>query len=932
MTANRNGTAFPATTREAAIRYHKQGWVPLPLPHLKKRPVLPDWSNFRFDLSALDEHFPAGGEQNIGLLLGAPSNGLVDVDLDCPEARAAAPFLLPKTDMIGGRESAPDSHWWYIVDSPPEKSATDLNDPTKLDNDPTRHMLELRSTGGQTVVPPSIYPTDLEKGHPEPERSVWSKRTGPARVNFIDLWVAVRAVGAAALLGRYWPRGSRNKAALALAGGLLQAGWEAEKVENFIRAVCAAAKDEESQDRVATVAATVERRATDKTATGWPALANLLGQAGKVIVDLVKEWLGVRSSAAGNDNDAPWAPPEPLPKMPSVPPFPIEVFPIVIGNYWVAAARSLGVPVDYIAVPALALLGATCGRALAAEVKRTYKESPLLWCVVVAAPGRAKSPALNFAMGPLMDIAQRWIKEHRERLKEYRADKVRWDAAMKDWKKGDCEGDPPEEPEEPVLQQLVFINFTVESMLRGNAANPRGVVLAKDELASLVQALNQYKSGGKGDDKQNLLPLWAGSAIIINREKDRQAGIPPLTLAHTFGAVAGMIQPDVLPTFRGDLGRHDFINDGWADRFLISYPDPLRLTGETWETVSKELEDGYTEVYEKLLDLKMIPIVVDGVVVGERPYYAPLDASAAREWERFTGDIAARANALDPTDPYIGVLSKYRHLGLRLIALMHALRLATGEVPEDSPINAETIKRAVAVVWYFEKHGERCLGVGWADRRSRIAGRLLAWLARNPEQKTFSRSDAYLALKDHRDVRNSEVLNPSFRLLIDHNYIRPVGFVRTGQSGPQAERYIVNPAWDRGDLPSGQQGGTPKPPSDQPSSNIGDIREGVPTESTGEGGSVSVPAAQSGQNYQEPSLESLIFDHHQTNHRRILGILGRGSQQNRFGIRCPSRVLMSNRSRIIKNPSLESLIFDRHQIDNRRILGILVPHLSNSIA
>ncbi len=53
---------------------------------------------------------------NIGILTGEPSGGLVDVDCDAPEARAAAAELLPPTGMISGRLSSPASHYWYKVE------------------------------------------------------------------------------------------------------------------------------------------------------------------------------------------------------------------------------------------------------------------------------------------------------------------------------------------------------------------------------------------------------------------------------------------------------------------------------------------------------------------------------------------------------------------------------------------------------------------------------------------------------------------------------------------------------------------------------------------------------------------------------------------------------------------------------------------------
>ena len=43
----------------------------------------------------------AGPNNNIGILLGSLSGGVVDVDLDCPEAIAIAPIVLPQTVTFG---------------------------------------------------------------------------------------------------------------------------------------------------------------------------------------------------------------------------------------------------------------------------------------------------------------------------------------------------------------------------------------------------------------------------------------------------------------------------------------------------------------------------------------------------------------------------------------------------------------------------------------------------------------------------------------------------------------------------------------------------------------------------------------------------------------------------------------------------------------
>src|SRR5262249_9127317 len=132
----------------------------------------------------LDRDFPHGEDRNIGLKLGQPSQGLLDGDLDADEAVAAATLLLPPTGLVSGRVGKPRSHWWYRVKNPPDKASEKFTD---VDAEKTC-LVELRSTGGQTVVQPSI--------HPSGEEIVWHEFTAPAEVELAELLVAVRAVAA----------------------------------------------------------------------------------------------------------------------------------------------------------------------------------------------------------------------------------------------------------------------------------------------------------------------------------------------------------------------------------------------------------------------------------------------------------------------------------------------------------------------------------------------------------------------------------------------------------------------------------------------------------------------------------------------------------------------------------------------------------------
>ena len=79
----------------AVLGYLASGWQPVYVATGKKEPVRKGWQNVRYTAATAAERWKTPG--NVGLLLGEPSGGLVDVDLDSAEAMAAADAILPAT-------------------------------------------------------------------------------------------------------------------------------------------------------------------------------------------------------------------------------------------------------------------------------------------------------------------------------------------------------------------------------------------------------------------------------------------------------------------------------------------------------------------------------------------------------------------------------------------------------------------------------------------------------------------------------------------------------------------------------------------------------------------------------------------------------------------------------------------------------------------
>ena len=163
------------TVVDVAISYCRRGWSVIPVPHRSKNPGFNGWERMRLKEDDLPAHFN-GRPQNIGVLLGQPSGGLVDIDLDTPEAIDLATIYLPATSAVFGRKSKPRSHYLYRCTGPID---------TKSYKNPVGNteIFRLGSTGAQTVFPGSTHQDTGELIH-------WDDEGEPTEVSPEELLAA----------------------------------------------------------------------------------------------------------------------------------------------------------------------------------------------------------------------------------------------------------------------------------------------------------------------------------------------------------------------------------------------------------------------------------------------------------------------------------------------------------------------------------------------------------------------------------------------------------------------------------------------------------------------------------------------------------------------------------------------------------------------
>ena len=225
-----------------ALRYLGLGYCSVPVQEKEKGPRIKGWPDLRVDEEYI---YSKWTEPNIALLLGPPSNYLVDVNLKCYNARIAAQILLPRTRMVYGRRSALPSHYFY---------KSEVLKRLKLNHPETNKCLVMLKTsmvdengkikGACTLVPPSI--------HPSGERLKWYDPDDfyPKKVKAKILIKRIHLIGVVCLLKSIWNNGSGHCLALSLAEIMAKANYSEKLITKFIITMCFTARDEDSTDKI----------------------------------------------------------------------------------------------------------------------------------------------------------------------------------------------------------------------------------------------------------------------------------------------------------------------------------------------------------------------------------------------------------------------------------------------------------------------------------------------------------------------------------------------------------------------------------------------------------------------------------------------------------------------------------------------------------
>lgn len=377
-----------------------------------------------------------------------------------------------------------------------------------------------------------------------------------------------------------------------------------------------------------------------------------------------------------------------------LPAFPVDALPAAARAFCVSLAEELEVPVDLPACLCLGALASSVMGKLRVQMTPSWREPLNLYLAIALEPGERKSPALRRCFAPLY-----------EREKELR---VTWDQERKRIEAENKDRDKSEREKVPAMPRLFADDATPEALAVLLAKHGERLTIAADEGTTFEHACGMYS---KAPNTRVFLSAYDGGRYAV----DRKLG-DPLFLRAPLVTLAMAVQPSVI---RSLAKRPELRGRGLLSRFLYSFPRS-KIGGRTFGSLRtdgpralmpRETREAWHDLVLGLARLEPPPGDEDAAVMV---------SNAALE--RFRQLLLALEPHRAPGGALSGVrdwAGKLEGMTVRIAGLLH---VAEHGGPGTSPITAQTMERAIAVMRYFTAHARHCLEVEMSRTDGEQAG------------------------------------------------------------------------------------------------------------------------------------------------------------------------------------------------------------------
>lgn len=364
-------------------------------------------------------------------------------------------------------------------------------------------------------------------------------------------------------------------------------------------------------------------------------------------------------------------------------PFPVAVLPELVGRFISEGAAALGCDQTYIALPLLAMFGSCVGTTSRIRIRTDWCEYPIIWGLTIGRSGTTKSPAMDLAMSALREHEKRVIREHDAVMRAYR-DQV-----------GDMDDNAhtnrpaPLTPPPPCIR-LTVDDTTLPALASILSENPRGVLLARDEMAGWLGNLNR---SGKGVDAARWLELFRGGKLSVDRKtKPKVTHVPRAALS-----LYGTIQPGALKR----VLTQDFFDNGLAARLLLAMPpSPPKVWREA--EVSPAASQAITIIVERLLELRHARDDSGDL----KPVDVCMTPGAKTAFIEFYNEHGREQDDAE-SDELVAAFAKLEAYAARLSLIVHQVRRALEDPHAGNEVDEKSVKAGVEMALWFREETQR---------------------------------------------------------------------------------------------------------------------------------------------------------------------------------------------------------------------------------
>lgn len=488
-----------------------------------------------------------------------------------------------------------------------------------------------------------------------------------------------------------------------------------------------------------------------------------------------------------------WTEPTKLPSgLLPVAQFDLKLLPQAFADWVGDIADRMQAPPEFVAVPAMVAAGSLIGRkvGIRPQANTDWTEVPNLWGCIIGRPGVMKSPAVQQALKPLNRLQAEARTEYDRRLKEYENGELEREIRHDAWKseiKKRVKNDPMaktddlrfSEEEAPALRRYTVNDSSYQSLGELLIQNQNGLLVHRDELLSLLKALDReenvearsfYLTGWNGSDGYTFDRIIRGTNLHV----------PAVTIS-----MVGSTQPGRIKDYLSAAMRGGAFDDGMIQRFgMMVWPD----LNPNWHDKDREPDPVARKEAFRVFD-RLDSLSPDDIGAQRDPFcddgaflrFDPEGLDEFLAW-RIRHEARLRSGELHPAME--SHLAKYRKL-IPSLALIH--HLASGG---SGAVGVLSVLSALAWGEFLESHAQRIYSAA-SDMSADAAKEILRHLRNGDLGPEFSEREIYR--KGWSGLASASAVSDALDVLIEHGWIKAREIPSGSSGGRPTTQYLANP-------------------------------------------------------------------------------------------------------------------------------------------